>query len=346
MIKTKNLVILAAVMLLLAGISFMQKSQHQKDTSGSATAIVLSGEFNKDNISRILLGYGPNPEAVVLSASNDGWIIESYHNARVNEQRISTMLRNFSNLAGEFRSDSEKVLGQYGLNDDEAITVRGLDQSGNEVLAINFGRTAEGFPGQFMRTPGSNKVYLSQTGMLSHLGIYGEPALPKVQFFLELQAIQESVPNLDAMNLVDGDQTLNFSKKFALVEAPEGSPEGAEPTTDRNAWEWLLDGEIDTDLAKTKIDGVLNSCASIRANDVADPGVSLAEYGLDNPAQMVSLTRQDGSEVVLEFGSTREAAAEVTAGTYMRIAGTKTIWVVTSYTIKNIFKNRDDLKAE
>lgn len=197
-----------------------------------------------------------------------------------------------------------------------------------------------------MRTPESNKVYLSQTGMLSHLGVYGEPEPPKAQYFLELQAIKESVPNLDGMKIRDGDVTMVLTKKFGEIEPAEDSPEGTPATVDRNTWEWLLDGRIDTDLAKTKIDGVLNSCASIRANDVADPAGSMAEYGLDNPLRSITLTRMDGSEAVLEFGNSREAATGVSAGTYMRVSGSPTIWMVTEYTIKNIFKKRDDLKAE
>ncbi len=346
MIKTKNLVILAAVLLVLGGVSFMQKSQHQKDTNSSATELLTSGDFNLDNISRLSLGFGANHEAVVLVAGPDGWLIESHHSAGADEQRITTLLHNFSNLAGEFRSDSGKILGEYGLQDDQAVTVRGLDKSGTEVLAINLGRTPRGFQGQFMRTPESNKVYLSQAALLSNLGIYGEPETPKVQFFLNLQACKESLPDLDGMKLRDGETTLAFTKKFSVTQPAEGAPEGTLPATDRSTWQWLLDGKLATDLAKTKIDRLLGSGASIRANDVANPTVPKAEYGLDNPARVLTLIRQDGSEMVLEFGNSREAVDDLTAGTYMIVSGQPTIWVVTDYTVKNIFKSRDDLKTE
>lgn len=346
MITTKNLIILVGVMVLLAAVSFMQKSQHTKAINSSSTAVVISGEFNLDNISRLSLGYGTDPASVVLASTAEGWVVESYHNARANEQRVTTLLRNFSNLTGEFRSDSGEVLSQYGLTDKQAVTVRGQDSSGAEVLALNLGRTPKGFPGQFMRTPDSNKVYLSQGGMLSHLGVYSEPEPPKTQFFLELQAISESAANVNGLIIADGDASLVLTKEFGMIPPAEGSPEGTPATVDRNTWQWLVDGQIDADLVKSKIDGVLNSAARIRANDVVDPLVPLAEYGLDNPARSLSLIRQDDSQVLLEFGNTREASSGVTAGTYMRIAGNPTIWLVTDYTIKNIFKSRDELKAE
>lgn len=347
MITTKNLIILAAVLVVLGAVSFMQKSQHRKATNSSSTTVVVDGEFSNDNISRIMLGFGTTPDAVVLVSTPEGWIIESHFGARANVQKISTLLRNFSNLAGEFRSDSAKVLKQYGLEDDQCVTIRAVDKAGAEVLAINLGRTSQGYPGQFMRVPGSSKVYLSQTGMLSHLGIYTDPELPKVQFFLELQAVKESVANLDGMTLRDGETTMHFQKEFSTVEPAEGTPEGTPPTTDRNTWTWFLDGASASNLDKAKIDAALNACANIRANDVVDFKAGPAAYGLDAPSMSLALNRMDGSELVIEFGSTREAVADgVTAGTYMRVAGSETIWVVTSYTIKSIFKNRDDLKTE
>ena len=79
---------------------------------------------------------------------------------------------------------------------------------------------------------------------------------------------------------------------------------------------------------------------------MADPAVSADQYGLDNPPSTLTLKRQDGSELVLEFGNNREASEGVTAGTFMRVSGAPTVWVVTEYTINNIFKSLDDLKAE
>ncbi len=346
MIKTKNLIILGAVLLILFGISMLQKAKHEKATSSSATALLFDGELNAENIGRVSIGYGTGDDTVVLVNGPDGWIVESYFNTQANQQRVDSLLRGFSNLAGEFRSDNQSVLGDYGLLDDQAITVRGRDLSGTEVFAVKLGQSPEGFAGNFMRLADSNKVYLSQAGMLSHMGIYGDPEKPKNQHFLELQVVQENSQDIDWMTIVDGEQILVFSKQFSLVEPAEGAAEGTEATTDRTTWEWLLDGKVATELAKTKIDGVLNSGVRIRANDVADPAVSAEQYGLDNPSRKLTLNRHDGSQLVLEFGSSREASDGVTAGTYMRTSNDTSIWLVTEYTTKNIFKSLDELKAE
>ena len=344
MIKTKNMIILGAVLLVLFGVNYFQQTKHEKATSSSATVLLVDGEISVENISRISIGVGN--EDLVLTAGDQGWLVESYFNARANQQRIEALLRSFSNLAGEFRSDNNDVLGDYGLLDSQAITVRALDKSGLEIFAVLLGQTPAGFNGNFMRSAGSDKVYLSQDSMLSPMGIYGEIEKPKPQHFLELQAVKENSQDIDSMTVFDGDQTRVFSKQFGVLEPAEGSPEGTVATTNRTTWEWQLDGKAATGLAKTKIDAVLNSGVSIRANDLSDPTVAAAQYGLENPRQKLTLQHLDGSLIELEFGNTREASDGVTEGTYMRKSGDSSIWMVTEFTINNIFKSLDELKAE
>ena len=343
MIKTRNLVILAAVLVVLIGINLLQKSSHRKETTASATEVVLDGEFNKENTARLTLGFGSGEPQVVLEKGPEGWLLPSHFGARASDQRVAAVLRNFSDVAGEFRSDSAKVLADYGLRDDECVIVRGFAADGGELFALCLGRTPTGFPGQFIRRPGSNRVFVSQKGLLSHLGIYGEPAAPTARHFLELQAVKEDRESIDSMVIRDGEAAREWTKEFAVVEPAEDAAEDAAPAVERGVWEWLENGRPATDLAKTKIDGLLNSAISIRATDVADPGADLAEYGLDNPDRSVTLQRQDGSSLKMEFGATREGNDGVAAGTFMRIDGGSTIWVVTEYTVKNIFKPRNEL---
>jgi hypothetical protein len=343
MLKTKNLVILAVVLVVLAGINFMQKSSHKKATSGSAVEVVLAGEFQKENLGRITLGFGPDKEAVVMSTSPAGWLIDTAFGSAANGERIDTMLRSLSNLAGEYRSDKESVLDQYGLDEAGSVKIRAYDKSGAEVLAVDVGKTPERFPGQFVRLPGSNKVFLSQKSVLGSLGVYGPPALPTSKYFLDLQAVKEDRLEVDRIVLRDGDGTVDLVKEFAMNPVPEGSPQGTEPTIDRMTWEWKLNQDGGAALAKTKVDGVLGAVVSIRAGDVADPGVADADYGLDAPVRTATIYLQDGTERVLEFGASRPAEGTVTAGTYMKVQGEPTVWVVTEYTTRNIFKKVEDL---
>ncbi len=344
MLKTRNLVILAVILVILAGINFWQKSSHRASTSGSALEVVLDQEFTRDNLGKITLGFADNPEAVVMTTSPAGWLVDTAFDTPASEQRLDTLLRGLSNLTGEFRSDKAGVLDQYGLDSAGAVKVRGYDPQGQEVLALDIGKTPERFPGQFVSLPGQDKVWLTQKSILGNLGIYGAPEAPQSKYFLELQAVKEDRLDVDRLVLRDGEVTLDLVKEFAVEEVPEGAPEGTTPEVDRLTWEWRLEGAPGTALAKTKVDAVLGAAVSIRATDVADPSVSLDQYGLDQPVRTVTLHLQDGTTRELLFGSTREAAEGQQAGTYLRLEGSPRIWLVTDYTTRNLFKALTDLQ--
>ena len=343
MLKTKNLVILAVVLVALAGISFLQKSSHEKSTSGSAVSVVLEGDFLKADLGRITLGFGSDAELVALSTSPAGWLVDTAFNSPADEDRIDTLLRNISNLSGEFRSDKASVLGKYGLDEASSVKIRAYDKSGAQVLGLDVGKTPERFPGHFVRLPDQDAVYLSQKGVLSHLGIYGPPAAPTSKHFLNLQAVKEDRLAVDRIILNDGDLTIDLVKEFAVEPVPEGAPEGSEPTVDRMTWEWKLNQDSDTALAKTKVDGLLGALVSVRATDVADPQAPASSYGLDAPLRSATLYLQDGTQRLVEFGSTREAEGDQTAGTFMRVQGETNIWIVTDYTTRNIFKTVEEM---
>jgi len=351
MFKNRNILILAAVLVLLLGISLVQKAGHKKSTSGSTTVTVVEGAFTADQLDRITLGLGADEEAVVLLSTPTGWVVASAWDAPASTQRIDALLRGVGDLSGEFRSDNESVLADYGLAEDSAVKVRAYDKEDNLVVAVDIGGKAERSPGNFIRRPGSNAVYLSPTNLLSQLGLYDGPDVPGNRHFLDLQAVQEDRLDVDRIILNDDDRVLEMAKEFAeeipaTVDGADSDTTGADvppPGVDRTTWEWKLTVPQSRALAKTKADGVLGSLVRIRATDVDDPAGDLAAYGLAEPSRTSTIVRQDGSEFTLEFGNTREAEGDVQAGVWMKVHGEPTVWIVSDYTVNNIFKTVEDL---
>jgi hypothetical protein len=359
MIKNRNLLILAVVLVVLLGISLLQKAGHEKSTNRSSTVKVVEGVFTADQLDRITLGQGSTAEVVDLISTPTGWVVASSWDTPANPTRVEGLLRNLGDLSGEFRSDSEAVLADYGLSEEEAVKVRAYDKQGNLAIAVDIGGKPERFPGNFIKRPGESSVYLSQANLLSQMGLYDGPGTPTGKHFLELQAVKEDRLDVDRITLHDGGQVLELVKEFAEAKpvpgpdsvAPEAAGEGeptgegedAEPTLDRTTWEWKLTASRATAVAKTKADGVLGALVSIRAIDVEDPSGDLAALGLANPSRSATLFREDGSELTVEFGDSREAVGDLQAGTWMKVRGERTIWVVNEYTVKNIFKTEADL---
>ncbi len=345
MMNTKNLVILAVVLAVLLGVNLMQRSDHKKATRQSSVVELIAADIVPDDLSRITVGYGPDSEAVIINNTPTGWLLETAWGAKANPARIETLVRNVAGLTGEYRSDNAAVLADYGLDEAGALTIRAYNPAGEEVVAIDVGRKPERYPGNFVRQPQNNKVYVSQKNLLAQVGIYGDPETPQNRYFLELQALQEDRLEVDRMVISGTDQVLDFTKIFA-VNPPAAEGEQPLPEVDRTTWEWKLAGAEDTSLAKTKVDAVLNSLVAVRAADLADPGADLAGYGLANPTRAAALHLQDGRVLKLTFGATREAVDDIPAGTYMQLEGSQTVWVVTEYATKNIFKELGELQPE
>ena len=350
MIKNRNILILAGVLLVLLGISLVQKAGHEKSTGRSSTVKVVEVTVTADQLDRVTLGFGEDEEAVVLLSTTTGWVVASAWDAPVSKQRLDTLLRNVSGLSGEFRSDNESVLADYGLADEGSVKVRAYDKESNLALAVDIGRKPERFPGNFVKRPGSSAVYLSQISLLSHLGLFDGPAVPGNNHFIDLQAVREDRLAVDRITLDDGGQILELVKEFAEEKPVEGQEtvDGDDESAglDRSTWEWKMTSPQPKALAKTKADGVLGSLTSIRALDVDDPADDFTAYGLAEPSRTATMVRQDGTEITLEFGGVREAWGDIQAGTWMKVRGKPTVWVVAEYTVNNIFKSVEDLLPE
>jgi hypothetical protein len=353
MVKNRNILILAAVLLVLLAVSLAQRAGHRKNTSRSSSEKIVAGTITADQLDRITVGRGPDEEAVVLVAAPTGWVTATAWDAPASTQRIDALLAAVSDLGGEFRSDSESVLGDYGLSADQAVKVRAYGKDGTQVLALDIGNKPEGSPGNFIKLPGSNRVLLTASSLLSQLGLYSGPGLPKSQHFLDLQAFQADRLAVDRIILDDEGRVLELAKDFPEPKPTVGLPtdedaaadaEPAEPA--RTTWEWQLTAPQVMALAKTKADGVLNALVGIRALDVDDPGADRASWGLEPPVRQATLLMEDGSETTLAFGNQREAEGDLQAGYRMTVQGQPTVWVVSEYTVDNIFKSQEDLLPE
>lgn len=345
MMTKRNLAALAAVVVVLVGISVMQKISHRRTTSRSATSVLIEGELKADSLGKLVFGRGSEAEAVVLESGPDGWSVRTAWGARASEERINALLASLGNLVGEYRSDRPEVLADYGLGADDAVTIRAFGKDGQSAFALFVGARPQGGAGNFVRLPDRNEVYLTQAGMLGQLGIYGEPQTPASRFFVELQAVKEDRQAVDRIGLRDQEGARELAKVFSAPA--EAATDSAAAAAVRATWEWKLEGGGRSQpLAKTKVDAVLNSLVSVRASDLDDPGAPPANYGLDTPTRAATLFMADGRQVVLEFGADRPAAGDHPAGTWMRVQGRPDVWVVSEYTIKNVFKPTGELKPD
>jgi len=350
MLNRKNLVILVGALAVLVIVAVLQKASHQKRTSRSSSTVLIDGEFTGADLSQVTIDHGQDLGVVTLNRGPEGWLVASAWNSRASDQKIDSLLRAVSNLRGEYRSDNQDVLADYGFTEN-VITISGLGQDGAQAFSVQVGGKPEGGQGCFVKRPDSNEVFYTGKNLLSELGLWSGPDRPANRHFLELQAYTTDRQNVNVLAL-QGEDIITMAKEFTMVEPAEGDTLLTEPYADRTQWEWRLVGQGSKSLgmaAKTKADGVLGAVVSIRAQDVVDPGAGLAAYGLEGEGSRsvsVYLEGQDQPEIVI-FGNSREAEGEAPAGTYMMVPSQgATIWVIGDYAVNNIFKTLEELKPE
>ncbi len=203
MLNRKNLLIVAAVLIVLIVISVAQNRTPQERSSDA----LVAGEFGRADLGRLVVGYGADTEAVVLESGPDGWYLPTAWNARASDQRLDALLQSLSNLRGEFRSDSGEVVADYGFTADGTVSITGFGPAGNEVFALEVGNMPEGGRGNFVKRPGSNEVYLTGANLLSNLGLWNGPDRPTSRHFIELQAYTGDRDAVDRLTL-KGDNVI------------------------------------------------------------------------------------------------------------------------------------------
>lgn len=343
MLRTRHLVILAAVLVVLALTSFLQRDRHARSTRRAATSVLVAGAWTIDDLSRVTLGFGDEPEVVAMSGSPQGWVLDTSWGATVSTDRLVSLLRSVSGLDGEFRSEQASVLADYGLAGSDGVTIRGFDATGTEAFALQVGDKPERHPGSFVRRPGEDAVYLTATSLLSPLGLYNGPERPSGRHFLELQVLDLESQDVDTITLLDEHGERRLMKEFTLTEPAPGDTTATGPEVDRLTWEWRLDAPGGGALTKTKTDAVLGAACRLRAVDVGDPTAPAADYGLDAPDRRAVLTMADGREIILSFGSGIEADDAGPAGVWLRLGDEPTVWLVNDFAVTGIFKTVEEL---
>jgi hypothetical protein len=322
--KMRPLFILGAVLLVLVGLKFVQKSSHESTLAESGFTelfpAIATGE-----IGRLVID-GPGPGTIELLRSGEAWRVETSHGHPAADDKLERLLGELVGLKGEFRSDRESVLADYALDDKRAVHLTAYDLSGKELGHLLLGERLTGAAGFFAMKAGEKKAYAASGNLLGDIGVWGESRDPAARSFLDLKVFTVDRQQVDAIPLTDGGKTLELTKAF---DAPADTSAAG-----RSQYRWLA-GKKELDRAKT--DGVLGALANLQAQDVLDPAV---DHGFTEAGRAVELRLADGSRRRLEFGRPISAPE---AGIALRVSGGNAVYLVYEKLPERIFKTRDEL---
>ena len=342
MMKSKTLGVLVAVLIVLGVLSYVTKQSRYSPVEGGGFTEILPEGLDPGGVQTLKGWLGSAPDdPVILERSGDGWVVASQWGWTAKEASVTRMLEDLAGLKGEKRSSSEDVLEDFLIDEDNGLHIVGLGAGGTELFHLVVGKVAAG-RGAFVRTEGSNDVYLTSANLRSSYGLWGDsPAPPEGKHWVEMRVLQADRNEVDRITIREGSRELVLEKAFEEPEVPEPA-EGEEaaaapPGADRATYAWAASDGQPVD--KNKADGILGTLCSLYANEIVDPEGS-ADYGLDDSARTATLTFADGETKTVYFGATDEEDKNV----YLRVGESGNPARIYKSSVDRIFQDRDDLK--
>ncbi len=312
----RTIIILVAVLVVLMGLRWMQQRSHESSLAEPDRVVLLS-DFSFDEVSRVELR-GPIAGEMVLERKGAGWVVASRYGHPAQQGKVDELAAELAALTGQFRSDREDVLPDYGLADTTAVSLKLIAASGEELEHLLLGSTQPRGGGLFLCRAGSSTVYASPSRLLGTFNLWGDAREPDARGFLDMTLWSWDMVDIEAFTLISPEDRLAFVK--------------AETDTLTGELSWTLDGAP----AKTAaVDQVLSTLMNLRGRDLLDPTI---DHGLADAARRVDLSLEGDLRVSLLVGEGEGENGDVP----IQVLGSDSVYSLYSTYPDRIFKGRDE----
>lgn len=346
--KVKTLIPFVVILAILGGLVIWQKV-NVKPAEPIATQIGLESlvpeGLQKDAVKKLELYAGEKPEEkVVLERDGDAWRVASLYNAPGNKETIDKFVNDLLGLKGEPRAkaDSDETLASFALTDKEAFHIRAFKaDEENPAMEVLFGKSAD-FKTVFLRKAGGDRVFVESVNLRRDAGVSdsGEGTTPKPEKWLQtkLLGLEDKVITKVALKYPDKELVLTREEVKREPAPTEGESEGegetAPPPAPEVTYKWTLSqGGFNGTINEQEVKTLLTRFANVTVTNASDPARK-SELGFDQPAFSVTLTKDDGSEVVL-LGSKDKTAGD----TYIQLVGAQPdlVYQISKFNFEQVF---------
>jgi hypothetical protein len=291
---TFTLVLLAA-----AGAGFwFVLHQQQPEAKASATLEVLHNSITPEKVNRIEVVRGDS--SLVLERTPGGtWSLPGAWPTRRQEveELVSLITSGLQTRFGPIPLDDPPDLKPYGL-DPAQKPIKVLVRSGEQDYRLTFGEK----PGADNRFSGPTMLRLNENKEVLNLAPNLVALLNRpVDYYQQRRLFPaETVKGSDG-----SEQRDQLAAQSLQAKGSAGTyslrPAQAAPATTANEWDLVepVRDRVDPEKLKT----VLTAVPDIWADQfIHKPGKDLAEYGLNNPEQTITVTGKQGDKIVLLIG--------------------------------------------
>jgi hypothetical protein len=276
--SAKKLLIIIGIVAVLIALAVFKKIVQSIETAKqlareAASDYVLIKDSPESLVNKITV-YRGDEEAnkLILSKDPEGeWVIESRLKTKARAPVINNFLKDLNGLKGEVRSDTKDVLGDFQIQDNQAVHL--ILESGKRgvLYHLEISLLRPVWNKNFIRREGSNKVVLVKKDFLSQFNFYGKDSKVDDIFITDLKVFSFEQNDIQKFKIsINGKEPISLSKA------------GQE-----NAWsiEPALSEEEELDVSK--IEEFLRNISGMIAKEPLDPGINT--YGFDKPKLEITL---------------------------------------------------------
>ncbi len=274
--KTKNLVILAAVVLAFAAYVFLfERHRPTADESTAAAEKVLRG-FERDDVVEIVIEHAEG--RVRLEKTGEEWRLREPLDFPADSSVVSSTLGSLANLTADRRLAADEIdPADYGLAEPAAeITLRMGD--GSERLVVVGDELPLGSK-RALRVDGGEEVTIAAGWFVSDL----EREIDDWRSREVAELLEDDVASIDIESGADSIRAVRFEDQWQLLRPLEDKGDG------------------------DHLGSLISDLRSMRIGEFLDDGADPRELGLDLPEYEITIVRADGREPLrLDLGVTRE----------------------------------------
>ena len=270
--RQKRLTVLLVILVIcVAAAILLSRMNFEEKMTGTQTAII---DVDSSEITRLAWNYDGE---VAFTYEDDEWKNESDDKMPVNQELLSEIAENLSDIVSDKMVEEPQALSVYGLDDPAyTLTVETADASydisiGNESFS----------DGEVYISNGDGYVYLTDSELVDHISY---SLLDLVQ--------EEEIPEMETVNSVsiDNENTVDivYQENAGYCYSDAYTYYLKDGDDYRN-----LDNENTADLISTLTEFSWNGCVDYYTEDS-----ELSDYGLDDPDAVVTVgyTDEDGEE--------------------------------------------------
>ncbi len=290
MICKKNIAILAAVVIVLIAVTvfvFMWDGPTQQTDEASRTETIKIFECDAEEITRIYVTL-PGEQIEFVRKDEENWQITGLEDAAIKNFSIGMLASDISSISAKsLVTEKADSLDNFGLaNPSHSIVVTFKDGSTKTLYGGN--KTAIG-DAYYFKTADNDTVYTIYQSLFDSLFSPVDDYRDTANLFIDIQQVV-------GVNVKKQDYTLNLQ----LMDEPI-TMGGYNIAT----WEMTQPSYQTIDVSRLTT-YVMDILPTVTVGSVVSDRKDYANYGLDNPYAVITVTNTDGSAHVIKLGNSNK----------------------------------------